>query len=446
MNAHREVWRLAWPLILSNLSVPLLGITDVAVVGHLPEPHHLGAVAIGAMVFSVVYFAFGFLRMGTTGLTAQAYGRGDPVELRAGLGRPILLALAIGAILLASTGGIVRLSTLTFAPSPAVAAELESYLRIRLLGAPAALMNLVLLGWLLGLQNARGPMTLLIVTNVLNIGLDLLFVLAFGWAVPGVAAATVCAEYGGLALGLWLARRELRGLAGAWSRTTLLDLPAFRRLLRVNRDIFLRSCSLEAAFLTFTALGSRQGEVILAANAILLNFQLLASYGLDGFAHAAEAMAGRAVGARDRAGFRAAVRAGLHWSAALAAMLAALFLAGGPMGIRLMTGLEEVRATSGAFLPYMVLSPVVSVWAFLLDGVFIGATRTAEMRNGMALALLLFWALAFALVPVLGNHGLWLAFLAFMAARGLWLGLVFLRIERNAGFVAAGPGLRGRTA
>ncbi|MGH6914874.1 MAG: MATE family efflux transporter, partial [Geminicoccales bacterium] len=227
----------------------------------------------------------------------------------------------------------------------------------------------------------------------------------------------------------------------------LLDWTAFRRLLRVNRDIFLRSCSLEAAFLTFTAVGSRQGEVILAANAILLNFQLLAAYGLDGFAHAAEAMAGRAVGAGDRASFRAAVRAGLYWSAGLAIALSALFLAGGTTGIRIMTGLEEVRAAAIAFLPYMVLSPLVSVWAFLFDGVFIGATRTAEMRNGMALALLLFWALAFALLPVLGNHGLWLAFLALMAARGLWLGLVFLRIERGAGFVAApGPGLGGKTA
>jgi MATE family multidrug resistance protein len=446
MSAYQETWRLAWPLILSNLSVPLLGITDVAVVGHLPEPHHLGAVAIGAVVFSVVYFAFGFLRMGTTGLVAQAYGRGDPVELRAGLGRPILLAFLIGVILLLSTEAIVRLSALAFGPSPAVTAELETYLRVRLLGAPAALMNLVLLGWLLGLQNARGPMALLIVTNALNIGLDLLFVLGFGWAVPGVAAATVCAEYGGLALGFWLARRELRGLAGAWSWPALVDLAAFRRLLRVNRDIFLRSCSLQAAFLTFTALGSRQGEVILGANAILLNLQLLASYGLDGFAHAAEAMAGRAVGAGDRAGFRAAVRAGLAWSAGLALALSIVFAAGGPIGIRVMTGLEEVRAVAGAFLPYMVLSPAVSVWAFLFDGVFIGATRTAEMRNGMALALLLFWALAFGLTPVLGNHGLWLAFLAFMAARGLWLGLVFLRIERGAGFVPSGPGLGGRTA
>jgi MATE family multidrug resistance protein len=437
MSAYREAWRLAWPLILSNLSVPLLGITDVAVVGHLPEPHYLGAVAIGAMVFSVVYFAFGSLRMGTTGLTAQAYGRGDRGELRAGLGRPILLALLAGVVLLASTEGIVRLSALAFRPSPAVAVELETYLRVRLLAAPAALMNLVLLGWLLGLQNARGPMALLIVTSGVNIVLDLLFVLGFGWAVRGVAAATVCAEYGGLALGLWLARRELRGLSGAWSRTALLDWAAFRRLLRVNRDIFLRSCSLEAAFLTFTALGSRQGEVILAANAILLNFQLLAAFGLDGFAHAAEAMVGRAVGAGDRPRFRAAVRSGLAWSAALAVVLAALFLSGGATGIRIMTGLEEVQAAAIVFLPYMVLSPVVSVWAFLLDGVFIGATRTAEMRNGMALALLLFWALAFALLPPLGNHGLWLAFLAFMAARGLWLGLVYLHIERGAGFVTA---------
>jgi MATE family multidrug resistance protein len=269
--------------------------------------------------------------------------------------------------------------------------------------------------------------------------LDLWFVLGLGWGVRGVAAATVCAEYGGLALGLWLVRRELAGLGGAWTRAAIWRAAAFRRLLAVNRDIMLRSLSLEAAFLSFTALASRQGEVILAANAVLLNFQLFAAFGLDGFAHAAEAMVGRHVGAGDRQGFRGAVRAGLAWSAALALLLSALFLLGGTTGIAIMTGLDEVRAAAADYLPYMVLSPVVSVWAFLFDGVFIGATRTAEMRNGMALALLVFWALAFTLTPVLGNHGLWLAFLAFMAARGLWLGLVYRHVERGPGFVMA-PG------
>jgi multidrug resistance protein, MATE family len=442
LDAYREAWRLAWPLILSNLMVPLLGIVDTAVVGHLPQPHYLGGVAIGALVFNVLYFVFGFLRMGTTGLTAQAFGRADGDELRAGLLRPLLLAALVAALLLACSSLIVRASLLLFEPSARIGAELEGYLRIRLLGAPAGLANMVLLGWLLGLQNARGPMALLIVTNALNITLDLVFVLGFGWAVRGVAAATVCAEYGGAVLGLWLARRQLRSLAGAWRWPAILHRGAFRRLLAVNRDIMLRSLSLEAAFLGFTALGSRQGEIVLAANAVLFNFLTFAAFGLDGFAHAAEAMVGRHVGRGDASGFRAATKANLRLALTLAVLLALAFAAGGHLGIELMTGLPEVRATATTYLPYVVALPLVAVFAFLFDGVFIGATRTGEMRNGMALALGVFLGSVALLMPALGNHGLWLALLLFMAARGLWLGACYLRIERAGGFVAA-P-VRGR--
>jgi MATE family multidrug resistance protein len=437
VGVYGEAWRLAWPLILSNLSVPLLGIVDTAVVGHLAAPHYLGAVAIGALSFNVLYFVFGFLRMGTTGLTAQAFGRADGDELRAGLARPLLLAAVAAALLLAGAPLIVRAAWYLFEPTARVGAELEAYLRIRLIGAPAALANMVFLGWLLGLQNARGPMALLIVTNALNIALALLFVLGFGWAVRGVAAATVCAEYGGTALGLWLARRQLRGLAGGWRRPAILDRAAFRRLLAVNRDILLRSLSLEAAFLAFTALSSRQGEITLAANAVLLNFLTFAAFGLDGFAHAAEAMVGRHVGSGDAPAFRAATRANLSLALGLAVALALAFAIGGRLGIALMTGLTEVRAAAASYLPYVAALPLVGVFAFLFDGIFIGATRTAEMRNGMALALVVFAGAAALLMPPLGNHGLWLAMLLFMAARGLWLGACYLHIERGAGFIAA---------
>jgi multidrug resistance protein, MATE family len=439
MSAYREAWRLAWPLILSNLSVPLLGIAGTSVIGHLPAPHYLGAVAIGAVLFDVLYFVFGFLRMGTTGLTAQAWGRNDGEELRAGLARALLLALPIALLLLFAAPGIRLLAAMIFAPDPLVAAELETYLRIRLLGVPAGLANLVLLGWLLGMQNARGPMTLLIATNGVNIGLDLLLVLGFGWGVAGVAIATVAAEYGGAALGLWLAGRWLKGLPGAWSWPALGRRAAFVRLLAVNRDILLRSLSLEAAFLTFTALGSRQGEIVLAANAVLLNFLTLAAFGLDGFAHAAEAMVGRYAGAGDRAGARVATNANLVLALALAALFALAFGIGGRAAIGLMTGLEAVRASALAYLPYLIALPPVAVWAFLFDGVFIGATRTAEMRNGMALALAVFLLAAWTLMPILGNHGLWLALLLLMGTRGLWLGLLYRRLERGAGFILGSP-------
>ncbi len=437
MSAWREAWRLAWPLILSNLSVPLLGIADTAVVGHLPEPHYLGAVAIGAVALGVLYFVFGFLRMGTTGLTAQAFGRDDGQELRAGLGRALLLALAVAACLLLARPGIIAAALVLFEPSARVALELETYLGIRLLGAPAALAYMVLLGWLLGMQDARGPMVLMLATNGVNILLDLWLVLGLGLGVAGVAWATVAAEYGGLALGLWLAWRRLALLPGSWSWPAIRARAPFLRLLAVNRDIMLRSLSLEAAFLTFTALSSRQGEVLLAANAVLLNFLTFAAFGLDGFAHAAEAMVGRHLGAGSRAGFRAAARANIGWALALAVLLALAFLLGGRAAIALMTGLPEVRAAAADFLPYVVALPLVAVWAFLFDGIFIGATRTVPMRNGMALALATFLLAAATLTGPFGNHGLWLAMLAFMAARGLVLGLVYLHIERGAGFVAA---------
>jgi MATE family multidrug resistance protein len=433
MSAYREAWRLAWPLILSNLSIPLLGVVDTAVVGHLPSPHYLGAVAIGSVVLSVVYFLFGFLRMGTTGLTAQAFGRADQAECFGWLARGILLAALIAAVLLLLRAPLIAAVMALFEPGARVEGELATYLAIRLLGAPAALVTMVLLGWLLGLQNARGPMLLLILTNGVNMVLALLFVLGFGWAVAGVAWATVCAEYGGLALGLWLVRRSV----AAWSWPAVWRPEAFRLLLAVNRDMFLRSLCLEAAFLSFSALGARQGEVVLAANAVLFNLHLLATYGLDGFAHAAEAMVGRRVGAGDAPGLGAAVRANMALALGLALVLALAVVAFGPAGIRVMTGIEEVRATAMTYLPYLIVAPVISVWAFLFDGVFIGATRTAAMRNGMAVSLLAFWLAAWLLIPPLANHGLWLAFLLLMSARGLWLGVIWAHQKPEA-WVAAG--------
>jgi MATE family multidrug resistance protein len=265
-------------------------------------------------------------------------------------------------------------------------------------------------------------MALLLVTNGLNMALDLLFVLGFGWAVAGVAWATVCAEYGGLVVGLWLARAALR----AWSWRAVWRPAAFRRLLVINRDMVLRSLSLESAFLTFSALSSRQGEVVLAANAVLLNLHLLSTYALDGFAHAAEAMIGRRVGAGDAPGLCLAFRANMTLALGLACLLALAFLALGGLGIRAMTGIPAVRNMALTYLPYLIVVPLISVWAFLFDGLFIGATRTAEMRIGMAVSLAAFWLSAGALVPALGNHGLWLSFLILMSARGLWLGMIYI--------------------
>jgi MATE family multidrug resistance protein len=427
MTAQRESWRLAWPLILSNLSVPMLGVVDTAVVGHLDGPHHIGAVALGAMVMSVIYFLFGFLRMGTTALAAQALGAADGVELRAALCRGLLVAAGLGLLAMVAGPLILELSTRLFAPPPEVLEGYRAYLGWRLLGAPAALASYVVLGWLLGLQDPRRPLLIMLATNGLNALLDIALVFGLGMAADGVALATVVAEYAGLGLGLALIRMEWRRRGGWPGWTRVVDAARFRRLFAVNRDLFLRSVMLESAFLILTALGSRQGELVLAANAILLHFFTAAAYGLDGFAHAAEAMVGRAVGARDPLALRAAVQAGFVNAALLATAMTLLFALLGPTAVRLMTDLAEVRAVAMAFLPWAVVLPAVSVWAFLYDGVFFGATRTAELRNGMVAALLVFLAALAVLAPLLANHGLWLAFLLFLAVRGLILAVIYRR-------------------
>ncbi len=438
-GAFRESFRLAWPLVLSNLSVPLLGMVDTAVVGHLPEPHALGGVALGANLASALYFAFGFLRMGTTALTAQAFGAGDDLALRTTAWRAFVLAAGIGLLAMAIIPLALGLGSTLFAPEPAIDAEFRGYLSIRLLGAPLALANAVILGWLLGMQDARGPLLLLIVTNLVNAGLDILFVWGLGFTAPGVALATVLAEGFGLVLGIWLMRRHLRRLAVQVtpSRAQVLDLAAFQRLFRINRDLFLRTVVLQAAFLSFMALASRQGPVFLAANAVLMHFFMLASHGLDGFAYAAEAMVGRAVGARNASALRAAARAGFVNAGLLAVLIGLAFWLAAPSIIGLLTAIEPVRATALDYRPVVAVLPLIAIWAFLFDGIFIGATRTAELRNAMVGAIVAYAVAAAALVPAFGNPGLWAALLVFMAARGLLLALVYRRAGFGASFVAA---------
>jgi multidrug resistance protein, MATE family len=442
-GALKESFRLAWPLVLSNLSVPLLGMVDTAVVGHLPEPYALGGVALGANLASALYFAFGFLRMGTTALTAQALGARNDLEVRATAWRAFILAAAIGLLVMLAIPLALGLGSALFAPEPAIDAEFRGYLQIRLLGAPLALANAVILGWLLGMQDARGPLLLLIVTNVVNAALDILFVWGLGFTAPGVALATVIAEGFGLAFGIWLLRRHLRGLVVQVtpSRAQILDLAAFQRLFRINRDLFLRTVVLQLAFLSFMALASRQGPIFLAANAILLHFFMLASHGLDGFAYAAEAMVGRAVGARDPQALREAARAGFVNAGILAVLIGLAFWLAAPWIIDLLTAIEPVRATALDYRPVVAVLPLIAIWAFLFDGIFIGATRTAELRNAMVGAILAYGLAAAALVPAFGNPGLWAAMLIFMAARGILLALVYRRAGFGASFAGgAAPG------
>jgi MATE family multidrug resistance protein len=428
---RRRVWRLAGPIILSNITVPLLGAVDTAVVGHLPEAYYLGAVAIGALIFNFLYWGFGFLRMGTTGLTAQAHGADDHDEVRAALARALIIAAGLALAILLLQRPLLGVAMGLIDAGPEVEEHARTYFSIRIWGAPAALGNYVVLGWFLGRQNARAGLALQVVINGLNIVLDLVFVVGLGLAVAGVAMATLVAEYAGLALGLTMVAVALRRQGGRWRRERILDTPRLRRMAAVNRDIFVRTLCLIAAFAYLTAQGAKMGDVILAANAVLLNMVYFMSYGLDGFAHAAEALVGRAIGARDRAAYRGAVRASTVWALITAVVFAALYVLFGTAIIDALTGIAEVRAAARAVLPWMFVAPLVSVWGYQLDGIFIGAVRTAEMRNAMIASLAVFVACVTVLQPAMGNHGLWLSFLIFMIARGATLGAYWPRIERS---------------
>ncbi len=435
-GAYRESFRLAWPLVLSNISVPLLGMVDTAVVGRLPEPYALGGVALGASFAATLYSAVAFLRMGTTALTAQAYGANDTLALRASLWRAFILAAVIGLCMAVGMPLLVEAGRLIFAPPLGIDREFTTYAWIRLLGAPFALANFVVLGWLLGMQDSRAPLVLLIATNLLNGLLDVAFVWGLGLGAGGVAAATVIAEAFGLGLGSFLIRLHLRRLHAAPrpSRAEVLSAAAFRRLFRLNTDLFIRTIVMEVVYILFMAIGSRQGPVILAVNAILLNFLQLAAFGLDGFAFAAEAMVGRAVGARDPGALRAAVRAGFANAGLLALAAGLAFWLAGPWIVAVLTDIPAVRDGAVRYRPFVALLPVVAVWAFLYDGIFIGAARTRLLRDAMILAVLIFGAAASVLVPLFGNPGLWTAMLVFMAARGVLLSVIYRRAGSGADF------------
>jgi len=420
-------------MILSNISVPLLGAVDTAVMGHLETPHYLGAVAIGALIFNFLFMGLFFLRMGTTGLAAQAYGAHDENRMRAVLAQAALLAFALAGLLLLLQRPLGQLALWLIAPDPAVAAQSKVYYAIRIWSAPAALVNYALIGWFIGLQDARSALWVMLAINLVNIALDLFLVVGLGMRVEGVALATIFAEYGGLALAWTLAARKLRPFATSWDSSVILNASGFKRLLRLNGNIFLRSMALMFAFGFFTAQSARFGPVILAANAVLMNFQHIMAYALDGFAHAAEALVGKAIGQKDDAGFRTAVRVALQWSLWVAGGFCALYLLGGRMLIRMLTDLPEVREIAFAFLPWLIVTPLVSVWSFIYDGVYVGATRAREMRDTMLLSLIVY-LIAWYLLRALGNHGLWLAFLIFMAARGLSMYGWYRHIDKREGF------------
>ncbi|MBO0368983.1 MATE family efflux transporter [Pseudomonas putida] len=427
---HRKVWALAAPMILSNVSVPLVALVDSTVIGHLPHAHQLGAVAVGATLFTFMVGLMGFLRMGSTGFAAQAAGRNDGAALRQVLVQGLLLALGFAALIGVLALPFSQLALQVINPSAALHQSTEDFFHTRLLGLPAALASYALVGWFLGTQNARAPLAILLTTNLLNIVLNLWFVLGLDWGVIGSARASVISEWSAALLGLALTRPALRRYPGQLAWAALRRWQAWRPLLSVNRDIFLRSLALQLVFLLLTVQGARLGEATVAANALLLNGLLLTAYALDGLAHAVEALCGHAIGARDRQTLRRSLVVAGGWSLLVSIGFAGVFLLGGHLFINLQTDIASVREAAYPYLPYLAVLPLIAVWSYLLDGLFIGATRAREMRNAMLLSLLLAAPLAW-MASSYGNHGLWLAFLGFMTLRGVTLGWVGWCMQRE---------------
>ncbi|WP_248800313.1 MATE family efflux transporter [Pseudomonas sp. MWU13-2105] len=430
---HRRVWALAAPMILSNISVPLVALVDSSVIGHLPHAHQLGAVAVGASLYIFLAWAMGFLRMGSTGFAAQAAGRGDGAALRQVLVQGLLLSLLLALFLGSIAVPFSQLALTFMQPSPELHALTLDFFHIRLFGLPAALASYALVGWFLGTQNARAPLAILLSTNLVNIALNLWFVLGLDWGVVGSARASVIAEWTGALLGLSLTGKALRAYPGhiAWAALKLWR--NWRPLLTVNRDIFIRSMALQSVFFLITVQGARLGDATVAANALLLNGLLLTAHALDGLAHAVEALCGHAIGARDRDTLRRALVVAAGWSLLASLGFGLLFLLGGHLFVSLQTDIPNVRDLAFGYLPYLALLPLIAVWSYLLDGLFIGATRAREMRDSMLLSVLFSLPCAWWLSRY-GNHGLWISFLLFMALRSLILGLYALKLRSNDGW------------
>jgi MATE family multidrug resistance protein len=416
---NRDIWAIAAPMILSNVSVPLLGMVDTGVTGHLDDPVYLGAVAIGSTIFGFLYAGFNFLRMGTTGITAQRFGAGDDDGLKIALGQSLIVAVGIALLLILLQIPIAVVAMRLLGPDADIAAVARQYFDIRIWSAPATLANYALIGWFLGLQNARVPLLIVLAINLTNIVLDFTFVLGLGMKVEGVALASVIAEFTGVAVGGSIAAGWLRLRAGRLQRAHLTSLAEYGAFFAVNGHLLVRTMALLFSFTFVTAAGARLGGLILAANAVLMNMVNLMAYALDGFAHAAEALVGKAVGARDGEALRRSVTLALRWSLFVALLFCAIFALGGAAIIRLLTDLPDVVATSLTYLPWVALLPLVGTWSYLYDGVFVGATRAREMRDIMLVSTFLVFVPAWYVFRFLGNHGLWLALTLFLASRGI---------------------------
>jgi multidrug resistance protein, MATE family len=411
-----QVFAIAGPAMVANLTTPLIGIVSTTAIGRLGDATLLGGVAMASVLFDCMFWLFGFLRMSTVAFTAQSLGSGETSELRAILLRGLIVAALVGAVLIALQIPLATILLNAMGGSEGVTRAAKTYFIIRIWSSPLALGNYVMLGWLIGQARAKLALGMQITINLINVAATVVLVLVFDFGISGAAIAALIAEAAGLLLGLLIARRLSKGQFAA-SRALLFDRTKLMRMLAVNRDIMIRTASLIAAFLFFTAQGARAGDMTLAANAVLNNFLLFGAFFLDGLANVAEQLCGRAYGARDKAAFAGAVKLVVTWGFGFALAVAACFLLFGPAFIDIMTASVEVRRIARDYLPFVIFAPLLGVFAFAFDGIYIGATWARDMRNLMMASLLIFLTAWFALRSF-GNAGLWGALLVHYAARG----------------------------
>jgi len=431
---NKRILDLAVPNIISNISIPLLGIVDMTLMGHLESDAYIGAIALGSLIFNFIYWSLGFLRMGTSGFTAQAWGRRDLPETILVFSRASFIAITMGIMLLILQGPIESLSFLVLKGETKVEELAMAYFRIRVWAAPAALGQFALLGFFLGMQNARLPMVVLVSTNLINIGCSYLFVMQLDMGSDGVALGTVIAQYSGVIIALYFFRKYFRKLFKYWSLKATIQWKKLKHFLLINRDIFIRTMCLVVVFSIFTArsassdLHSEGEETILAVNSLLMQFFMFFSFLIDGFAHASEALTGKFIGAGDRRSLTRTITLLFLWGGGISLFFTLVYLLGGNAILRGLTNNMEVIENARPYFFWVVMVPVVSFTAFLWDGIFIGATAGPEMRNAMLISTLVIFFPAYMLAgKLLGNHGLWLAFILFMIARGVTMQLMAKR-------------------
>lgn len=421
---NRRILRLAIPNIISNLSVPLLSSVDTALLGHLDEVYYLGALAVGGIIFNFVYWGFGFLRMGTTGLTAQAYGLNDDDEVTLTLIRTLLIAMGGGALLIATQSLIADISFLLIDATTEVEKYAREYFFIRIYAAPATLALYAFHGWFLGMQNAKYPLYLTVLVNVLNIIFNVTFIYGYDMKSDGVAYGTVIAQYLGLGIAIALYLKKYRGVDLAAIRHRVWETVALKRIFNVNRDIFIRTLALIFAFSYFTAESAEFGNTLLAANSILLQLISLLAYGVDGFAFASESLVGRYIGAKDRDNLKRTIRYSFAWGIGLGLVFAIVYALFDKTILRIFTDQQNVIQAASEFMVWVMIAPLTNSFCFIWDGIFIGATATKPMRNSMLFCtFLIFLPTYLFLREPLGNHSLWLALTVFMIMRGLTLTL-----------------------